>query len=169
MASSKDEKRTSGRRGGRRGPAKRVKLTIRGDVQDVGFRLRLLSEAQRLSLSEFFADNLPDKETVVVYVGGMAAAVDEFVNSVRKMKTVNPGVVSVVIERHKGDIWAIRDYVDYLHTEQLSKGVEAVQTLGETLKEAARGFAESVVSGFSHMDEQFDRIPRRVADEMRRG
>ncbi len=147
---------------------KKIKLTIAGNVQDVGFRLRLLSEAQRLSLSGFFAANLPDKRTVVVYAGGNAKAVTEFVRCVRIMKCDHSGIVKVVVERYGEDIRNIGDYVDYLHTEQLSKGVEAVQTLGEALKEVAHDFANSVASGFRHMDERFDEMPRRVAGEIGR-
>lgn len=145
---------------------KRVKLVIKGNVQDVGFRLSLLKEAQRLSISQFFADNQPDKRTVMAYVGGKDRAVDEYVKSVKGMKTGNPGVVDVKVEQYKGDIRGIRDYVDYLHTEQLSKGVEAVQSLGETLKEAARDFAEGVAGGFRRMDKRFDEMPSKVAEEL---
>jgi hypothetical protein len=71
MASSRDGKVISGRQRARRNHSKRVKLTIRGDVQDIGFRLRLLAEAQRLSLPELFADDLLDMRTVVAHVVGM--------------------------------------------------------------------------------------------------
>jgi len=168
MAALKGHRKTTSRLKRKVVTNKKVKLTIRGNVQDMGFRLRLLSEAQRLSLSEFFAANLPDKETVMVHVGGNAKAVTEFVRCVRKMKSDNPGVIKVVVERRDGEIKSIRDYVDYLHAEQLSKGVEAVQILGETLKEVAHDFADSVASGFRHIDERFDEMPRRVAHEIER-
>jgi len=145
---------------------KKVKLVIKGNVQDIGFRLRLLKEAQRLSISQFFADNQPDKRTVIAYVGGKDRAVDEYVKSVKGMKAGNPGVVEVRVERYRGEIRGIGDYVDYLHTEQLSKGVEAVQILGETLKEAARDFTEGVANGFRHMDKRFDELPEKVAAKL---
>lgn len=157
---------------GGRSPMKKVKLVISGDVQDVGFRLSLLKEAQRLSITNFFADNLPDKKTVIVLVGGKPKVVDEYVKIVRGMeKESNPRNIKVVdVERYEGDIREIRDFIDYLHTEQLIKGVEAVSSLGVTigtsLKEVGLQFAVTVSEGFRRVDERLDDLPKKVADEL---
>lgn len=152
---------------------KKVKLVITGDVQDVGFRLSLLREAQGLSITNFFADNLPDKKTVIALVGGKPEVVDEYVEIVKGMGEGNPRTVQVEVEKYEGDIRSIRDFVDYLHTEQLIKGVVVIGGLGKkldtldtTLKAVGQQFADSVSEGFRRMDERIDDLPKKVADEL---
>ena len=149
---------------------KKVKLVIRGDVQDVGFRLCLLKEAQRLSVPNFFADNLPDKKTVIALVGGKDKVVDEYVDVIKGMKERgNPRVIEVDVEEYKGSVRAIGDYVDHLHIEQLIKGVVVIgslrtelgsklDTLDSTLKDVGQQFAETVSAGFRHMHQRIDEL-----------
>lgn len=143
---------------------KKVKLVIReGDkpIQDTGFRLCLLKAAQRLSLTHFYAENLPDRKTVEVSVGGKPRSVDEYMATIKELGRDQLSF-DVHVEDHEGDIMKIRDYVGYLHTEQLIKGVHAVQDLGPTLEKVGREFAEVVSEGFRHMDDRFDELPKRV-------
>lgn len=151
---------------------KKVKLVISGDVQDVGFRLCLLKEAQKLSIPKFFADNLPDK-TVLALVGGKQRVVDQYVETVKGMGEGNPRTVQVEVEKYEGDIRSIRDFVDYLHTEQLIKGVVVVgglgnklDTLDTTLKAVGQQFADSVSNSFGQLDRRLDEMPKKVADQL---
>jgi len=147
---------------------KKVKLVIReGDwpVQDAGFRLCLLKEAQKQSITHFFAENLPDKKTVEALVGGKSKHVDEYIETVKRMGD-DPERFTVDVEEYEGDIMKINAFIGYLHTEQLMKGVDAVQGLGTTLEKVGREFAQTISDGFRHMDDRFDEMPKRVAEEL---
>jgi acylphosphatase len=151
---------------------KKVKLVIHEgekSIQDAGFRLCLLKEAQKRFISHFLAENLPDKKTVEILVGGKPRRVDEYVEIVMKMGD-GPWRFEVDVEDYGGDILEIGDYIHFLHTEQLVKGVGAVESLGENLGGAitqmGRDFAETVSRGFRHMDDRFDEMPKKVAEEL---
>ena len=138
-------------------------------IQDIGFRLCLLKEAQKQSITHFFAENLPDKKTVEVLVGGKSKHVDEYIETVKKMGD-DPERFTVDVEDCGGDIMEVIDYLHFLHTEQLAKGVGAVESLGENLgtaiAQAGKDFAETVSKGFKHMDDRFDEVPKKVAEEL---
>lgn len=146
---------------------KKVKLVIHeGDrpVQDAGFRLCLLKEAQKQSITHFFAENLPDKKTVEALVGGRPHDVDRYIETIKKLGG-NPRGFHVDVKEYEGDMMKINAFIGYLHTEQLMKGVDAVQGLGTTLENVGREFAQTVSDGFKHMDDRFDEMPKRVAEE----
>ncbi len=138
-------------------------------IQDIGFRLCLLKEAQKQSITHFFAENLPDKKTVEVLVGGKSKHIDEYIETVKKMGD-DPERFTVDVEDCGGDIMEVIDYLHFLHTEQLAKGVGAVESLGENLgtaiAQAGKDFAETVSKGFKHMDDRFDEVPKKVAEEL---
>lgn len=147
---------------------KKVKLVIHeGDrqVQDAGFRLCLLKEAQKQSITHFFAENLPDKKTVEALVGGRPHDVDRYIETIKKLGG-DPRGFHVDVKEYEGDIMKINAFIGYLHTEQLMKGVDAVQGLGTTLEKVGREFAQTVSDGFKHTDERFDEMPKRVAEEL---
>ena len=147
---------------------KKVKLVIHeGDkpIQDAGFRLCLLKEAQKESITHFFAENLPDKKTVEVLVGGKPHDVDKYVETIKKLGG-NLRRFHLDVKEYEGDIMEINAFIGYLHTEQLMKGVDAVQGLGVTLEKVGREFAQTVSSGFKHMDDRFDEMPKKVAEEL---
>ncbi len=147
---------------------KKVKLAIHeGDspVQDAGFRLCLLKEAQKQSITHFFAENLPDKRTVEALVGGRPHDVDRYIETIKKLGG-DPRGFLVDVKECEGDIMKINAFIGYLHTEQLMKGVDAVQGLGTTLEKVGREFAQTISDGFRHMDDRFDEMPKRVAEEL---
>lgn len=147
---------------------KKVKLVIHeGDepVQDAGFRLCLLKEAQKQSITHFFAENLPDKKTADPLVGGSPHDVDRYIESIKKLGG-GPRGFHVDVKEYEGEIMEINAFIGYLHTEQLMKGVDAIQGLGTTLEKVGREFARAVSDGFRHMDDRFDEMPKRVAEEL---
>ena len=99
-------------------------------VQDADFRLCLLKEARKQCITHFFTDNLPDKKTVVAYVGGRAQDVDNYVKTIIEMGKGNPKGFHVEVGRYKGRIMTISDFVGYFHTEQLVKGVNVMESMG---------------------------------------
>ena len=151
---------------------RKVKLVIHegdGPIQDAGFRLCLLKEAQMQSITHFFAENLPDKKTVEALVGGKSKHVDGYIETVKRMGD-DPERFTVDVEDYGGDIMEVIDYIHFLHTEQLAKGVGAVESLGKNLGTAiaqvGKDFAETVSKGFKHMDDRFDEMPKKVAEEL---
>ena len=134
-------------------------------VQDAGFRLCLLKEAQKQSITHFFAENLPDKKTVEALVGGSPRDVDRYIEAIKKLGS-DPRGSHVDVKEYEGDIMKINAFIGYLHTEQLMKGVDAVQGLGTTLEKVGREFAQTISDGFKHMDDRFDEMPKRVAEEL---
>lgn len=146
---------------------KKVKLAIReGDkpIQGTGLRLCLLKDAQKRSITHFFAENLPDKKAVEALVGGSPREVDRYIEAIKKLGS-DPRGFHLDVKEYEGDIMKINAFIGYLHTEQLMKGVDAVQGLGVTLEKVGREFAQTVSSGFKHMDDRFDEMPKKVAEE----
>lgn len=93
----------------------------------------------------------------------------EYIEIVKEMGD-GPWRFEVDVEDYDGDILEIGDYIRFLHTEQLVKGVGAVESLGENLGSAitqmGRDFAETVSEGFKHMDDRFDEMPEKGAEEL---
>ncbi|MCK4367229.1 MAG: hypothetical protein KAW84_04725 [Thermoplasmata archaeon] len=89
-----------------------------------------MKEARKQCITHFFTDNLPDKKTVVAYVGGRAQDVDNYVKTIIEMGKGNPKGFHVEVGRYKGRIMTISDFVGYFHTEQLVKGVNVMESMG---------------------------------------
>jgi len=158
---------------------KKVKLTIREKIQDVGFRLCLMKEAQKQFISHFFAENLQDKKTVEVLVGGRRKDVDRYIETVKRMRTGNPKGFDVETQDYDGNIMDIRDFAGYLTAEQLVRGVggmtglvlrvdtlvSRIDTLDRTLVERLSGLettlkgigpdiARAILEGFERLEKR---------------
>jgi acylphosphatase len=96
----------------------KAKITIRGKrVQDVGYRLFLLSRAH--SLKGFEASNLG--EELIVLVEGEENFVDRFVQIVKTEKPPSADVSEVVVEGYGGEVMDVKEYRQQLSLEQLVK------------------------------------------------
>jgi acylphosphatase/peptidoglycan hydrolase CwlO-like protein len=96
----------------------KAKITIKGGrVQDVGYRLFLLSRAH--SLKGFEASNLG--EDLIVLVEGDENFVDRFVQIVKSEKPPSADVSEVVVEGYGGEVMNIKEYREQLSLEQLVK------------------------------------------------
>jgi acylphosphatase len=154
---------------------KKVKLTIREKtekIQDVGFRLCLMKEAQKQFITRFFAENLQDKKTVEVLVGGRLKDVDRYIETVKRMRTGNPKGFDVETQDYDGNIMDIRDFAGYLTAEQLVKGVggmtglvSRIDTLDKTLVVRLSGLettlkgigpdiARAILEGFERLEKR---------------
>ncbi len=152
---------------------KKVKMTIREKaekIQDVGFRLCLMKEAQKQFITHFFAENLQDKKTVEVLVGGSRKNVDRYIETVKRMRTGNPKGFEVETQDYDGNIMDIRDFAGYLTAEQLVKGVggmsglvsridmldgtlvERLSGLETTLKGIGPDIAKAILEGFERLE-----------------
>jgi acylphosphatase len=162
---------------------KKARLLIREKdkkVQEVGFRLCLLKEAQKRFIKNFFAENLPDGKTVAVILGGEPGNVDRYVAMIQELGQGNPLDYEVSVEEYRGSIMRTSEYASYLTAEQLLVGVGALGGISGTL-ECMDKTLEGMGGSLSHMDgkmgnvdvslarivEQLDELPRKIAAELK--
>mgnify|MGYP000683949123 CR=1 FL=1 len=123
-----------------------VRIVIRGSrVQEVGYRLFLLKEAERLGVRRFQAENIEDY--VEVLADGPREALEKFIDYVKTRRPLHAQVESIEVEEFKDSIMEIEAYYRLLQTEQLYKIAEiGVRMLGgqEELIEGQRRIAGEI-------------------------
>ena len=106
----------------------KVKITIKGRrVQDVGYRLFLLSKAH--SLKGFEASNVG--EELIVLVEGDENIVNRFIQTVKTEKPPSADVSEVVVEGYGGEVMDVKEYKEQLSLEQLVK----IATVGVEMRD----------------------------------
>jgi len=106
----------------------KVKITIKGRrVQDVGYRLFLLSKAH--SLKGFEASNVG--EELIVLVEGDENIVNRFIQTVKTEKPPSADVSEVVVEGYGGEVMDVKEYKEQLSLEQLAK----IATVGVEMRD----------------------------------
>ena len=113
----------------------KAKITVKGRrVQDVGYRLFLLSRAH--TLKGFEAANVG--EDLIVLTEGDDATVNRFIQIVKSEKPPSAEVSEVVVEGYDGEVMGVREYREQLSLEQLAKiatvGVEMRDDIKTMLK-----------------------------------
>jgi acylphosphatase len=121
----------------------KTKITIRGNrVQDVGYRLFLLSRAH--SLKGFEASNVG--ADLIVLIEGDENSVNRFVQTVKSEKPPSADVSEVVVEGYDGEVMDVKEYREQLSLEQLVKiatvGVEIRDDIKTMLKKQDETLAE---------------------------
>ena len=121
----------------------KAKITIKGRrVQDVGYRLFLLSRAH--TLKGFEASNVG--EELIVLVEGDENFVNRFVQIVKGEKPPSAEVSEVIVEGYDGEVMGVREYREQLSLEQLAKiatvGVEMRDDIKTMLKKQDETLAE---------------------------
>ena len=106
----------------------KVKITIKGRrVQDVGYRLFLLSKAH--SLKGFEASNVG--EDLIVLIEGDDATVNRFIQTVKSDKPPLADVSEVIVEGYDGEVMGVKEYREQLSLEQLVK----IATVGVEMRD----------------------------------
>jgi acylphosphatase len=106
----------------------KAKITIKGRrVQDVGYRLFLLSRAY--SLKGFEAANVG--EDLIVLIEGDDATVNRFIQIVKSEKPPLADVSEVVVEGYDGEVMGVKEYREQLSLEQLAK----IATVGVEMRD----------------------------------
>ena len=120
--------------GSEKGMERRRRVVVRGEVQDVGFRLFLYENASAMDISEFYARNIP--EGVEVLVGGPDA--EKFVAFVRDARFERGEIREVVAEEYTGKIMPIERFAQNFMLSQMSKfvsvGLDMLKTQREMLE-----------------------------------
>ena len=118
----------------------KVRVVIKGDVHDVGYRPFLLGIAESLEIERFFADNVyvDGKQAVEVLVEDEDEKVKAFVELVKKKKPENAEVESIDVEEYDGYVMKTESYYRYLTAMQLAKiatyGGKMLQKQDETIR-----------------------------------
>jgi len=138
-------------------------------VQDVGYRLFLLSKAH--SLKGFEAANVG--EDLIVLIEGDDAAVNRFIQTAKTEKPPSADVSEVVVEGYDGEVMDVKEYREQLSLEQLVKiatvGVEMRDDIKTMLKKQDETLAEikatrnEIVATRSELKEEI----RATRDEIR--
>ena len=106
----------------------KARITIKGSrVQDVGYRLFLLSRAR--NLRGFEAENVG--EDLVVLVEGDEVSVGRFTEVVKAEKPPLAEVDEVVVEGYDGEVMDVKEYREQLSLEQLAK----IATVGVEIRD----------------------------------
>jgi acylphosphatase len=98
-------------------------LRLKGTVHDVGYRLFLLSEAERLPLERFDARNvlIEDQQCVLVRVEGVEEQMSQFVAFVESQYPPEAVVDSVEVTEYSGVVMSIESYRQSFMVSQLTK------------------------------------------------
>ncbi|MEM3505954.1 MAG: acylphosphatase, partial [Archaeoglobaceae archaeon] len=110
------------------------KITIKGKVHEVGYRLFLLEEADSLFIPCFDARNVKinGKEAIIVLVDGEKEQLQQFIEFVKSNKPENALVEEISVEEFKGKVRDIEKFRASFNTSQLSKIVQVgVKMLGK--------------------------------------
>jgi len=104
-----------------------LKITIKGKVHDVGYRLLLMNIADSLLIEKFEARNVKinGKEAVIVLVDGDEDQLKEFTEKVKAEKPELAVVEDITVEDYSGRIMDIERFRAGFNTLQLSKIVQA--------------------------------------------
>jgi len=110
----------------------KTKLIIKGKrVQDVGYRLFLLSRAR--NLKGFEASNIG--EDLIVLVEGEEENVKRFTQIVKAEKPPLAEVSEVIVEGYNGEVMDVKEYREQLSLEQLAKIVAVGVEIRDDIKE----------------------------------
>ena len=108
----------------------RAKITVKGKrVQDVGYRLFLLSRAKGLVGFEAYNQD----EDLVILVEG--ARLEGFFELVKKERPPMADVSEVIVEDYDGDVMSVQEYRSQLGLEQLAKIAIVGVELRDDIKE----------------------------------
>jgi acylphosphatase len=106
----------------------KAKITIKGRrVQDVGYRLFLLSRAH--TLKGFEAANVG--ENLIVLTEGDENSVNRFIQIVKSEKPPLAEVSEVIVEGYDGEVMDVKEYREQLSLEQLVK----IATVGVEMRD----------------------------------
>ncbi|MCS7130441.1 MAG: acylphosphatase [Archaeoglobaceae archaeon] len=103
-----------------------LKITIKGKVHDVGYRLFLLEEADSLFIPCFDARNVKvnGKEALIVLVDGDKEQIEHFVEFVKNNRPEMAIVEEITVEEFKGRVRELEKFRASFNTVQLSKIVQ---------------------------------------------
>ena len=102
------------------------KITIKGKVHDVGYRLFLLTEAESLLIDYFDARNalVNGEQQLIVLVRGPKDKINSFVDFIRSNYPPEASVHDVVVEEYTEEVRSIDSFRQSFMVSQLAKMVQ---------------------------------------------
>jgi acylphosphatase len=137
----------------------KAKITIKGRrVQDVGYRLFLLSKAH--TLKGFEAANIG--EDLIVLIEGDEPTVNRFIQIVKSEKPPLADVSEVIVGGYDGEVMDVREYREQLSLEQLVK----IATVGVEMRDDIKEMKSDIKTMLKKQDETLAEI-RATRNELR--
>lgn len=152
----------------------KTKITIKGKrVQDIGYRLFLLSRAH--NLKGFEASNI--EEDLIILIEGEEEKIKQFIQTTKSEKPPLAEVSEVIVEGYDGEVMDVKAYREQLSLEQLAKivtvGVEIRDDIKTMLKKQDETIAEIRATRDEvralredlkqYMDKRFERLEKEIA------
>ncbi len=157
----------------------RAKITIKGErVQDIGYRVSLLTNALGFGISKFYAYNtkIIDKQAVIALVEAENETIDDFYNYIRENVPEDATISDFEMEDFMGNVMDIDRYLHFIQIEQLNKGIPAILEIRDNTKkmlEKQDSMLEKQDSMLEKQDSMLEKqdttiqILRNVSEELR--
>ena len=113
------------------------KIIITGDrVQEVGYRVYLLTTALNFGASKFYASNvyINKKQAVIVFIEAEKGIINGFSEFIKVNIPDGANVSEINIENFKGKVMGIDQYLHLIQVEQLNKGIPAILDIRDNSK-----------------------------------
>jgi len=133
----------------------RKRIWIKGPkVHDLGYRLFLLEEADRLGLTGFDAKNLVEEgmQVIEILVEGEDRRVDSFLNFVKTSRPEGAEITEVVVENYGGEVRSMDSFYRSFSASQLSK----IVTIGLSMLKEQREMRVEMREGFNTLGNKID-------------
>lgn len=115
----------------------KAKIIIKGEkVQEIGYRVSLLTNALSFGISNFYAYNtrIKDKYAVIVLISAEKETINDFYNYVKENIPEDAIVSDFEIEDFTGNVMDIERYPHLIQVEQLNKGIPAILDIRDNTK-----------------------------------
>lgn len=115
----------------------KAKIIITGSkVQEVGYRVCLLTNALNFGINKFYAYNTTIKNTqaVILLLEAEREIITDFYNYINENVPDDAIVSDFKIEDYKGNVMEIDKYLHLIQVEQLNKGIPAILDIRENTK-----------------------------------
>ncbi|GEM_PF-1210056 len=136
-------------------------------LHDLGYRLFLLEEADRLGLTGFDARNLVEEgmQAIEVLVEGEDRKVNLFLGFVKRSMPEGAKVIDIRVEDYEGEVRSIESFYRFFSASQLSK----IVAIGISMIGEQREMGSEMREGFQTLGNKIDTGFNELRSEMRRG
>jgi acylphosphatase len=115
----------------------KAKIIIKGEtVQEIGYRVSLLTNALNFGISNFYAYNtkINDKQAVIVLISAEKETINDFYDHIKENIPEGALVSDFEIEDFAGNVMDIERYLHLIQIEQLNKGIPAILDIRDNTK-----------------------------------
>lgn len=98
----------------------KAKITIKGErVQEIGYRVSILTDALNLGINKFYAYNteISDKQAVIALVDAEKKTIDDFYNHIKENVPKDVAISDIEIKDFTGNVVNVDSYLHLLEIE----------------------------------------------------